>query len=91
MISSISNIKNKKLKFSLKFHPKVDLNNYNLSKNMKIIYELPSKKHFKNIVISQSSSLVIDFLENNIPFKLLKGVSTMSLLNDYKVKNFYLE
>ena len=91
MLSSIKNIKNKKFQFSLKFHPKVNFNKYKLSKNMKLISELPSKKYFKNIIVSQSSSLVISFLENSVPFKLLKGGSTMNLLNDYKVKNLYLE
>ena len=86
-INLLTNFKNKRYKFFIKPHPKINLNNYNFSNNIKLINKIPNKKIFKSIILSQSSSLIISFLENNIPFKLLKDNLSFNLLSDFKLKN----
>ena len=93
MVSALKKIKNKKIKFFLKLHPKVKIKKTNYSSNIIILKKMDNKKFFRYIVVSQSSSLVLLFLENKIPFKIIKNLKTINLLSDYKklLKKNYLE
>ena len=93
MISALKKIKNTKIKFFLKLHPKVKIKKNNYPSNIKILKKMNNKKYFRYIVVSQSSSLVLLFLENKIPFKIIKNFKTINLLSNYKkfLKNNYLE
>ena len=67
--------------FLLKFHPK-NKNELKLTnKNIKVINNINNIK-FGGIILSQTSTLVYDMINDNLLFKLLKMNNKINLLTD---------